>query len=101
MEKPTDHKVPVNIEKDEFPDFIIFPANFFDNLLPSQSPPLENSGEDKENGDYKETSQPEARSNSSTQQRKRSIVVLEDEEIEEFEMKQISKNTAKLTECAV
>ena len=72
MQKITDHKVPNIDEVDELPDINILPVN------------LINNG----SSDEPETSQPEARSSKSTPKRKTSIVVLENEEIEEFEINQ-------------
>ena len=98
MQKLTAHKVPTVAEKDKLPDFNVLHQNFIENLLPAQ----ENHGEDKqhENSD-EQFSKPEARGNISTQKRKKSIVVLEDKEIEELEITQAAKNTVKRTECAV
>ena len=85
MQKITDHKVPNIDEVDELPDINILPVNFIKNG----------------NSDEPETSQPEARSSKSTPKRKTSIVVPEDEEVEEFEINQAAENTVKLTESAV
>ena len=98
MQNLTVHKVPTVAEIDELPDFNVLPQNFIKNLLPAQ----ENHGEDKQHGNSDEQiSKQEARGNISTQKRKKSIVVLEDEEIEEFEITQAAKNTVKQTESAV
>lgn len=80
------------------PDYHILPLNFFEHLLLRDKQQDENV-DIGNNG--QQTSQPGTKSKTCTEKRKRSIVVLEDDEIEDFETNQAAKNTVKLTDSAL
>ena len=61
---------------------------------------FENFDAEAETADTSEKSEPKSNA-AGPKKRKCSIVVLEDDEIEEFERKQVADNTVKGTECAV
>ena len=97
MENFTFMKIPDD-EISEVPDFNILPPNFFENLL------LRDKQQDDNvdiGNNFQQTLQPGTKSKTSTEKRKRSIVVLEDDEIEKSETNQASKNTVKLTDSAL